>query len=127
AEDVLAGFGRPDRPLGMERVRERVVDRVDVRRGQHGVVAAGPLGAELRRRGARPTRVAAPYDRERVPGRVEPRQPAPHDPAGPQDAPAQWCHAHGYTSSGSTRSLGIATTSRSRTTMPTWASWPIGK
>ena len=31
AEHVLAGPHRPDRPCGMERVRQRVVDRIDLR------------------------------------------------------------------------------------------------
>jgi hypothetical protein len=53
AQDVLARVGRPRRPLGVEVVRERNVDRVDVRVGEqpgvgpmqpHGVAQRSPVG-----------------------------------------------------------------------------------
>ena len=40
AQDVLAGPGRRDRPLGVEVVRQRDVDGVDVRVGQQRLVRA---------------------------------------------------------------------------------------
>ncbi len=42
AEDVLSGFERADRPLDVQRVRQRDVDRVDVRVGEELVVASPP-------------------------------------------------------------------------------------
>ena len=40
AEHVLAGLQRPDRPLDVQRVRQRDVDRVDLRVGEQRLVAA---------------------------------------------------------------------------------------
>ena len=48
AQDVLAGAGGGDRPLGVEVVRQRDVDGVDVRVGEERLVrAVGPRDAEL--------------------------------------------------------------------------------
>ena len=44
AEDVLLRGDRAERPLGVEGVRKRVVDRVDVRIGEQRLVALGDLG-----------------------------------------------------------------------------------
>ena len=51
AQDVLAGPGRGDRPLGVEVVGQRDVDGVDVRVGEERLVrAVGASGCRARRR-----------------------------------------------------------------------------
>src|SRR5207249_565575 len=42
AEDRLAGFERRDRPLGVQAVRQRDVDRLDLRIGDELLVAGDP-------------------------------------------------------------------------------------
>src|SRR5581483_5113398 len=66
AEHVLAGLERPDRPLAVERVRQRDVDRLDVRILEQRLVrAVGALDPPLARECLRPPPLAA-RDRDQV-------------------------------------------------------------
>ena len=53
AEHVLAGLGGPHRPLGVQVVRQRNVDRVDVRVGEQRLVAGDAARNPPLRRGRR--------------------------------------------------------------------------
>ena len=66
AEDVLAGLERLDRPLAVHRVRQRDVDRLDLRVGEQLLVrAVGPRDLPLLRELLGPREVAA-ADRDDV-------------------------------------------------------------
>jgi hypothetical protein len=87
---VLAGRERVERPLDVERVRQRDVDRVDVRIGEQRLIApVRPLDAA--RVGVRPRTLAvAARDRERLDAVDEPqaREDLVVDPRGRQQAEA---------------------------------------
>src|SRR5262249_9462960 len=89
AEDVLACFERPDRPLAVQRVRERDVDRLDVGILEQRLVApVRTLDVPFLRVGLGPTLLAArDGDQRRPVRRTEPRDELPVDVGRGDDSP----------------------------------------
>ena len=91
AEDVLAGVEGPDRPLGVQAVRQRDVDDVDEGVGEQGVERRmrdrGPMA--LGERAGRA--LVAAGDRAQLAARIAvqgPHDPR-RDPTRPEDAPSE--------------------------------------
>jgi hypothetical protein len=89
AEDVLAGLERPDRPLDVQRVRQRDVDGLDVVVGEERLVApVCALDPLLARIGLRARLVAARHGDDLDPvGLARAREDEPVDVRRRDDAP----------------------------------------